>query len=140
MKKIFLLLMLFVGVTTFAQERGEKSDRRSDMSSEEMAKLRADRLGMQLDLNTDQIAQLQKYYASEIEGMRKNASERREETKEAREKLSKDRKEMMEMRQEKMQEQEEKLKEILTAEQFEKYQALQEKRMKGRRDGMRKNR
>ncbi|MCM4156611.1 hypothetical protein [Gramella sp. AN32] len=136
MKKIFLLLMLFVGVTTFAQERGE---RRSDMSSEEMAKLRADRLGMQLDLNAEQIAKLQAYYAKEIEDQRENASERRKETKEAREKLSEERAEMMEDRKEKMAEQDKKLKEILTPEQFIKYQALQEKRMKGRKDGMRRN-
>ncbi len=118
MKKIITVLFLFMGLSVFAQQRGEA---RQERSSEEMATLMAKRLSMQLDLNEEQQEKLTALYLKRIEA-RKVMTEKR----------SKMREERMEM----SEEQKEALKQILTEEQFKKYTELQEKRRRGRQTRM----
>lgn len=132
MKKMITVLFLALGLSTFAQERGEG---RKDLSNEEMATLSAKRLAMQLDLNEDQEMKLKTLYMSRIEtakDARKENAEKREEMREKREEMREKREEMRENDVEEMKTE---LKKILTAEQYQKWEQLQEKRRKGRRSG-----
>lgn len=118
MKKIITVVFLFMGLSIFAQQKGET---REERSSEEMATLMAKRLSMQLDLNEEQQEKLTAFYLKRIEA-RKAMAEKRSEM----------RQERMEMSEEQKQE----LKQILTEEQFQKYTELQEKRRRGRQTRM----
>ena len=131
MKKMITILFLALGLSTFAQERREG---RKDLSNEEMATLSAKRLAMQLDLNEDQEMKLKTLYMTRMdvkeEGRAENA-EKRTEMMEKREEM----KEMREKRENESEEMKTELQKILTAEQFQKWEQLQEKRHKGRRSG-----
>ena len=131
MKKMITIVFLALGLSTFAQERGEG---RKDLSNEEMATLSAKRLAMQLDLNEDQEMKLKTLYMTRMdvkeEGRAENA-EKRTEMMEKREEM----KEMREKRENESEEMKTELQKILTAEQFQKWEQLQEKRRKGRRSG-----
>ncbi len=118
MKKIITVIFLFLGITVFAQQRG---DARKERSSEEMATLMAKRLSMQLDLNEEQREKITVLFLERIEARKASA--------ENRPKMSPERMEMSE-------EHQAKLKQILTEEQFQKYMALREKRRKGRQGSM----
>ena len=129
------VLFLALGLSTFAQERGEG---RKDLSSEEMATLSAKRLAMQLDLNEDQEMKLKTLYMTRMENMkdgREENAEKRAEMMEKREEMKEKREEMREKREADSEEMKAELQKILTADQFQKWEQLQEKRRKGRRTG-----
>lgn len=135
MKKMITVLFLALGLSTFAQERGEG---RKDLSSEEMATLSAKRLAMQLDLNEDQEMKLKTLYMTRMETMkegREENAEKRAEMMEKREEMKEKREEMREKREKDSEEMKAELQKILTADQFQKWEQLQEKRRKGRRTG-----
>lgn len=119
MKKIISLIILLFSLTLFAQEDPGKVD---EMSNEEMATLHAKRLAMQLDLNAEQEGKLKVLFSKRIEAKHKLMEQQKEERNEMR----KDRMEMNEA-------QKAELREILTEEQFLKWEQLQEKRRKGRK-------
>ena len=140
MKKMITVLFLALGLSTFAQERGEG---RKDLSSEEMATLSAKRLAMQLDLNEDQEMKLKTLYMTRMENMkdgREENAEKRAEMMEKREEMKEKREEMRDKRENDSEEMKAELQKILTADQFQKWEQLQEKRRKGRRSGNGKNR
>ena len=131
MKKMITAIFLLFSVAIFAQERRvgeEKND------SNEMASLTARRMAMQLDLNKDQEDKLQKLYFKRIE----SRQESKDKNLKAREEIKEARADMREDRQETNEEMKADLKEILTAEQFQKWEQLQEKRKQGRKAPMRK--
>lgn len=131
MKKIITAMLLLLSITVFAQE---KESRRADISDDEMATLRAKRLAMQLDLTEEQEAKLKSFYAKQI-------NERREIIDDRKQQLDTLKKERLEMRQELLEMNAEKkveLQEILTEEQYIKWEQLQEKRRKGRDTSIRK--
>jgi len=135
MKKMITVLFLALGLSTFAQERGEG---RKDLSSEEMATLSAKRLAMQLDLNEDQEMKLKTLYMTRMETMkegREENAEKRAEMMEKREEMKEKREEMRNKRENDSEEMKAELQKILTADQFQKWEQLQEKRRKGRRTG-----
>ena len=129
MKKIVTLLLLIFSTAVFAQERGE---RRESMNKDEMASLQAKRLTMQLDLNEEQQQKLEALFAERMEAN----EEMREKKQKDREEMMEDRKEMRKERMEMNEEQKAKLREILTEEQYTKWEQLQEKRRKGRNMNM----
>jgi len=135
MKRMITVLFLALGLSTFAQERGEG---RKDLSNEEMATLSAKRLAMQLDLNEDQEMKLKTLYITRMETMkegREENAEKRADMMEKREKMREKREEMREKRENESEEMKAELQKILTADQFQKWEQLQEKRRKGRRSG-----
>lgn len=102
-----------------SSERGNPPSERQQRTPEEMAKMRADRMKEQLELTDAQHAQVLELFKEQMENRSANMSMSREE----REKLTEEqraerREEMQKMRDE----QDAKLKEILTAEQFAKYE------------------
>jgi len=121
------MLLILAGLTTFAQEsRG----RDKDPTIEEMATLRAKRLMMQLDLNTEQETKLKKLYTNRIESKKELLERQKEDLKNSEAKRYDMREERLEMSKEEIEE----LREILTEAQFLKWEQLQEKRRKGRKD------
>jgi len=127
MKRIFSMLLILVGLTTFAQEsRG----RDKDPTIEEMATLRAKRLMMQLDLNTEQEAKLKKLYTNRIESKKELLERQKENPKNSEAERYDMREERLEMSEEEIEE----LRAILTEAQFLKWEQLQEKRRKGRKN------
>ncbi len=129
MKKFILLCLILTGLNLMAQERPQ---RRSEMSSEEMATLGAKRMAMQLELNADQEAKLQKIYQDRFEEEKELRADRRDKMEEDREKIKEEMAERKEERTKLTAEYNEKIKEILTAEQYDKYLDLQKKREEGR--------
>lgn len=129
------VLFLALGLSTFAQERGEG---RKDLSNEEMATLSAKRLAMQLDLNEDQEIKLKTLYMTRMETMkegREENAEKRADMMEKRDEMREKREEVREKRENESEEMKAELQKILTADQFQKWEQLQEKRRKGRRSG-----
>lgn len=129
------VLFLALGLSTFAQERGEG---RKDLSNEEMATLSAKRLAMQLDLNEDQEMKLKTLYMTRMETMkegREENAEKRADMMEKRDEMREKREEVREKRENESEEMKAELQKILTADQFQKWEQLQEKRRKGRRSG-----
>ena len=135
MKRMITVLFLALGLSTFAQERGEG---RKDLSNEEMATLSAKRLAMQLDLNEDQEMKLKTLYMTRMETMkegREENAEKRADMMEKRDEMREMREEVREKRENESEEMKAELQKILTADQFQKWEQLQEKRRKGRRTG-----
>lgn len=129
MKKFIILCMVLTGLNLMAQERPQRATK---MSSEEMATLGAKRITMQLDLNAEQEAKLQKIYQERFDEEKQMRVERREKMEENREKMKEEMAERKEERSELTAEYNLKVKEILSAEQYEKYLEMQKKRQEGR--------
>lgn len=129
MKKFIILCMVLTGLNLMAQERPQRGTK---MSSEEMATLGAKRIAMQLDLNAEQEAKLQKIYQERFDEEKQMRAERREKMEENREKMKEEMAERKEERSELTAEYNLKVKEILSAEQYEKYLEMQKKRQEGR--------
>ena len=121
MKNLLISILLLASVTVFAQQQGNK---RATNSNEQMATLQAKRLAMQLDLNEQQEEKIKLIFAKRIEA--------RSEPKAKNGEL---RKEHIEMNKQQKSE----FREILTEEQFLKWEQLQEKRRKGRKAPMRES-
>jgi protein CpxP len=57
MKKVFLAAIMFVGLTTFAQD---KTDKKQRLTSEQRIELQAKKMKLELDLNDKQVADVKK--------------------------------------------------------------------------------
>lgn len=117
MKNICIAVFLLIGITTYSQQREERS-------SNEMATLMAKRISLQLDLNEKQQSEMKALYLKRIDERKQSSSKSGEERGERKNILEK---------------YTEELKKILTQEQFQKFQGLQEKRRKGRMSPTRNN-
>lgn len=117
MKNICIAVFLLIGITTYSQQREERS-------SNEMATLMAKRISLQLDLNEKQQSEMKALYLKRIDERKQSSSKSGEERGERKNILEK---------------YTEELKQILTQEQFQKFQGLQEKRRKGRMSPTRNN-
>ncbi len=93
---------------------------------------------MQLDLNEDQEMKLKTLYMTRMETMkegREENAEKRADMMEKRDEMREKREEVREKRENESEEMKAELQKILTADQFQKWEQLQEKRRKGRRSG-----
>lgn len=124
MKKIITLIALFFSIGLFAQDMEQ---RRAQADSEEMAVLKAKRMAMQLNLSEEQEIKLRSFFSRNIKERKELLEDRRENMSEEKAKINTERKELSV-------EQKAELQKILTAEQYAKWEALQEKRIKGRFD------
>ncbi|WP_372919807.1 Spy/CpxP family protein refolding chaperone [Salegentibacter sp.] len=119
MKKISLILVLMISVSAFAQERKHKKAHqdRVEMTAEERASLKTQKMNSELDLTQDQQEEIKKLFTEQA----KEREEYKAEKKEARTKNATARAKRSEgrnLRVEKREEHREKMKEILTEEQF----------------------
>lgn len=140
MRKIFLAMLLVVGITTVAQERKMKHD---DLTIEERTELQVKK--MTLDLNLDDKQQNQiKTLLNENAKAREAKIVEMKKRKEAGEKMNKE--ERLKMQNDKLDaqiEMKKKMKTILNEEQMKKWESQQEKRdekMKERKEKMMKHR
>lgn len=127
MKKLITVMFFLLSITVFAQERGAG---RSEMSDDERAARGARNLAMQLDLNEKQEEELKAWFAERIEYQKAQMAQKDK----SRKKMKKERQEMRRDRMEMNEEQKADLREILTEEQYTKWESLQEKRRKGRKN------
>ncbi|MFY8182238.1 MAG: hypothetical protein ACOVLG_10705, partial [Flavobacterium sp.] len=58
MKKVFLAVLLFVGITTFAQ--GKRGEQKEKLTAEQRVELQAKKMKLDLDLNDKQVAEVKK--------------------------------------------------------------------------------
>ena len=134
MKKFVVFILLVAGFSGFAQERGE---RRSNMTSSEMAKLNVERMAMRLNLNEEQKEKLIKIKTKHIEDRREQMQDQKEnmEDGEIAKNLEKFRAQQQQLNDKMLAD----IKEILTAEQYQKYIQIQKERQERRERFRRQN-
>lgn len=118
MRKITLLTTLFVlflSVASYAQDRGP----REKMTPEEQAKRTVEQLNKELTLTAKQQSDLETFYKANYKKRQDLMSKNRDNREAMREQMKKNR-----------EENETELKKVLTADQFKKHQANEEKRRK----------
>lgn len=130
MRNLFVVALLVIGLTTFAQEKGKKGERKN-MSPEERTEIRVEKMTKELDLNETQQKQVKELLASQKED-REEIIEKRKEIKETAEKATKEqREEMKAIMEEKKEAIKSKMKTILTDDQFKKWESnLEDKKEK----------
>ena len=130
MKKLLVIALLVVGLTTFAQEKGKRGDRKN-MSPEERTEMRVEKMTKELDLNETQQKQVKELLASQKEN-REEFIEKRKEIKETAEKATKEQRAEMKAKLEENKEAiKSKMKTILTDEQYKKWESnMEEKKTK----------
>ena len=125
MKKIMLMLLLVVGMTTFAQEKRTQKEK---LTSEQHVELQVKKMKLDLNLNDKQSVEVKKVVAQQV---------KRREAKRAEHEAKKDdgtkptANEIFEMRNEMLDEQiaiKNEMKKILNAEQFVKWEKIQAER------------
>lgn len=131
MKKVIVAVLLVVGMTTFAQERGEKRER---LSPEQKVELQAKKMKLDLDLNDKQTADIKKIVAEQV---KKREAKRAEfEAKRAKD-AKPTQKEMFQNKSQMLDEQiamKAEMKKILNAEQFSKWEKIQAERSENKKD------
>lgn len=136
MKKVFLAILLVVGITTIAQERKMKDN---DLTPEERVELQVKKMTLDLDLSAKQQNEI-KTILLENAKLRETKIAEMKKRKESGEKLTKE--ERLKMENERLDNQiemKQKMKTILTEEQMKKWEEKQERReekMKSRREKM----
>jgi len=129
MKNVFLLALLVVGFTTFAQ--GRRGERTEKLSTEEKVELQVKRLTNDLSLNEKQAQDVKVLMTKEVTKREAKRAEMKA-LKEEREQLARPTKEEMEARKAEMKKEQEvmkaEMKKILTADQYTKWEQKQEDR------------
>jgi hypothetical protein len=131
MKKVIVAVLLVVGMTTFAQERGEKRER---LTPEQKVELQIKKLKLDLDLNDKQTADIKKIV---VEQVKKRDAKRTEfDTKRAKD-VKPTPEEMFQNKSQMLDEQiamKAEMKKILNAEQYEKWQKIQAEKSENKKD------
>lgn len=132
MKKLIVTAVLLIGLSTFAQERGRHSgkEKLEQMTPQQKNELRLKKLTLDLSLNASQQKEMGKIVA-EMEAKRESLKNERSAKKEAGTNLTKD--ELFAMRSKVLDEKiatKARVKKILNANQFEKWEKMQDKRTK----------
>jgi periplasmic protein CpxP/Spy len=131
MKKVFLAVLLVVGVTTFAQEGKSARGEREKLTTEQQVELQTKKMKLELDLNDKQTAEVKKIVEKEVTKREaKRAEMQAKKTKG--EKPSKD--EMFKMKNEMLDAKiahKAEMKKILNADQYTKWEAKQSERKHG---------
>lgn len=132
MKKLFLVALMLVGLTTFAQDKRVGKAERPKLSSDEKVEKQVEKLRTDLALNEKQVAEVKALVTEQV---------KKREAKKAEIKAIKtaDRKEMMAKMKDEQTAMKDKMKKILTAEQFTKWEANREE-MKDKMREKRKDR
>ena len=131
MKKLIITAVLLIGLSAFAQERAKNSgkEKLEQMTPQQKNQLRLKKLTLDLSLSASQQKEMGKIIA-EMEAKREGFKKERLAKKEAGTNLTKD--ELFAMRTKRLDEKiaaKERVKKILDANQFEKWEKMQDKRM-----------
>ena len=121
MKKVVFILVAFISIQTFSQK--ERTHKKSDLTPEQMATLRAKQMTLDLDLNEKQQEQVMAFTLKNVEELKKMKGERKE--------LSEQ--EKYELKNKMLDNQiavKKEMKNILNEEQYEKWQKMRNQRAK----------
>ena len=121
MKKVFLAVIMFVGITTFAQEKKEKRADKEKMTSEQKINLMVKKMTTDLTLNEKQVEQVSVLVTNQVE----KREAKKGELKENDVKNKAEMKTEIEANQVKMSVE---IKKILTADQFSKWENIRKER------------
>lgn len=133
MKKLALVVVLISGISLNAQRYGGDSPNMKDLSPQEVATLQTKKMTLALDLDQKQQTKVQSLLLTNATE-RKNKMEERKANKEEGNRPSKEERfAMQNERLDHMIAQKAAMKEILSQEQFEKWETMQEKRQKGKK-------
>ncbi|NRD21624.1 hypothetical protein HNV10_00120 [Winogradskyella litoriviva] len=143
MKKLLIIAIALVTFTGFAQREGRKgmdkenrSELRKDMTPEDIADLKSKKLTLKLDLTDKQQKEVKALILDQATKREKFRNERKAKAEEQKEKPSKE--EFVKMQNQRLDEQIEmkrKMKNILTAEQYAKFEKMKpQKNKKGRKN------
>lgn len=129
MKKVFLIALLVVGVTTFAQGKRVNRQNGDKLTKEQKVDLQLKRMTTELDLNEKQSSQIKALIAQEVD---------KREAKKAKMKEAKtlDKKEMKAEMEANQAEVGSELKKILTPEQFSKWEKMREEKKEKMKEKM----
>ena len=137
MRKLVLMAILVVGITTFAQEK--KEERKEKFTSEQRVDFQVKKITKELDLNDNQVNQVKALIAKEVEKREAKKAEmkskRAEQTKPSKEEKEARRNEMK-ANQEAMKAE---MKKILTSDQYTKWELKQEERKEKMIDRLKEN-
>ena len=121
MKKLFLALLLLVGITTWAQGKRERRPEGDRLTKEEKVDIQVKRMTKDLDLNEKQAKEVRTLVTKEVEKREAKRAEMTEEKKAKREAMKTEMKEAQAAHSAEM-------KKILTPEQFAKWEKMREER------------
>ena len=131
MKKVIVAVLLVVGMTTYAQERGEKRER---LTPEQKVELQIKKLKLDLDLNDKQTADIKKIVVEQVKKRDAKRAEfdtkRTKDVKPTPEEIFQNKSQMLD---EKIAMKAE-MKKILNAEQYEKWQKIQAEKSENKKD------
>ena len=119
MKKVFLVALLFVGITTFAQDKKERNSERPKLSTADKVEKQVEKLKTELALNEKQLAEVKVLVTEQI-------TKREAKHAEMKAKKENEKAEMKKVMMEDRKALNEKMKKILTPEQFIKWEAKRE--------------
>jgi len=129
MKKVFVLALLVVGMTTFAQENATRKNGKEKLTSEQKVNLQVKRMTKELDLNEKQVTEVSILVTKEVNKM----DAKRAEVKNAN---SLKRQEMKANLEKEMASVNKEMKRILTAEQFSKWEKNRDERKEKMKEKM----
>lgn len=138
MKKLFIVALLVVGMTSFAQERKARPERAKmeQMTPEQRNQLHLKKMTLELDLNASQQKEMSKIIAEQSAKREARMAERKA-TKDSAKKLTSD--ELFAKKSQMLDEQivmKERMKKILTPEQYKKWEDMKAKKHHGMKKRM----
>lgn len=129
MKKVFLIALLVVGITAFAQKKNEKRPNGDKFTKEQKIDLQVKKMTTDLDLNENQSSQIKDLVAKEVEKREAKRAKMKEDKTQDRAAMKAE----METNQAAMSSE---MKKILTPEQFSKWEKMREERKEKMKEKM----
>lgn len=129
MKNVFLALLMFVGITTLAQEKRERRPEGDKLTKEQKVDFQVKRMTKDLNLDEKQAKEVRALVTKEVE----KREAKRAEMKEQKEKKKEEMKAKMKEEQAAVAAE---MKKILSAEQYTKWEKLREERRENRKEKM----
>ncbi|WP_162127297.1 hypothetical protein [Flavobacterium phycosphaerae] len=124
MKKVFLALVMLVGLTALAQEKETRKGDRKNLTTEQKVNLQVEKMTKDLDLNEKQVKDMRAFVTKEVE----KREAKREEMKKLREQKELKRDEMKAEMEKEQAATATEMKKILTPEQFAKWEKIRDDR------------
>lgn len=124
MKKVFLALVMLVGLTALAQEKETRKGDRKNLTAEQKVNLQVEKMTKDLDLNEKQVKDMRAFVTKEVE----KREAKREEMKKLREQKELKRDEMKAEMEKEQAATSTEMKKILTPEQFAKWEKMRDDR------------